>query len=157
MTETEALRIVPLEREHLDQILRIERASFTDPWTRGMFESELDIEARGYARGAMRHRHLVGYLFAILIPDEAHIGNLAVDPEDRRHGVAQELLDQLVKDAVEPGVKRVTLEVRASNHSARNFYYKNHFIDIAMRKNYYRSPVEDAIVMFRVLPEDPSV
>jgi ribosomal-protein-alanine N-acetyltransferase len=122
-----------------------------------MFESELDIEARGYARGALRHRSLVGYLFAILIPDEAHIGNLAVDPEDRRHGVAQELLDQLVKDAVEAGVKRVTLEVRSSNHNARNFYYKNHFIDIAMRKNYYRSPVEDAIVMFRVLPEDPSV
>jgi ribosomal-protein-alanine N-acetyltransferase len=157
MTETESLRIVPLGREHLDQILRIERASFTDPWTRGMFESELDIQARGYARGAMRHSHLVGYLFAVMIPDEAHIGNLAVSPEERRHGVAQELLDQLVQDAVEAGVKRVTLEVRASNHTARNFYYKNHFIDIAMRKNYYRSPVEDAIVMFRVLPEDPNV
>ena len=157
MTETEALRIVPLEREHLDQILRIERGSFSDPWTRGMFESELDIEARGYARGAMRRDQLVGYLFAVLIPDEAHVGNLAVAPEERRHGVAQELLDQLVKDAFEAGVRRVTLEVRASNHTARKFYYKNHFIDIAIRKNYYRSPVEDAIVMFRVLPEDPSV
>ena len=157
MTETEALRIVPLEREHLDQILRIERASFTDPWTRGMFESELDIEARGYARGATRRGQLVGYLFAVLIPDEAHVGNLAVAPEERRHGVAQELLDQLTKDAFEAGVRRVTLEVRASNHTARKFYYKNHFIDIAIRKNYYRSPVEDAIVMFRVLPEDPSV
>ena len=157
MTETESLRIVPLSREHLDQILAIERASFTDPWTRGMFESELDIEARGYARGAVRRRHLVGYLFAVVIPDEAHIGNLAVTPDERRHGVAQELLDQLVVDAREAGVTRVTLEVRASNHAARNFYYKNHFIDIAIRKNYYRSPVEDAIVMFRVLPEDPSV
>ncbi|HXF59636.1 MAG TPA: ribosomal protein S18-alanine N-acetyltransferase [Candidatus Saccharimonadales bacterium] len=157
MTETEAIRIVPLSREHLDQIIAIERASFTDPWTRGMFESELDIEARGYARGALRLRHLVGYLFAILIPDEAHIGNLAVTPAERRNGVAQELLDQLVKDARAAGVRRVTLEVRASNHTARKFYYKNHFIDIAIRKNYYRSPVEDAIVMYRVLPEDPSV
>jgi ribosomal-protein-alanine N-acetyltransferase len=157
VTETEALRIVPLGREHLDQIIAIERASFTDPWTRGMFESELDTEARGYARGALRLRHLVGYLFAILIPDEAHIGNLAVTPAERRNGVAQELLDQLVKDAMAAGVRRVTLEVRASNHTARKFYYKNHFIDIAMRKNYYRSPVEDAIVMYRVLPEDPSV
>jgi ribosomal-protein-alanine N-acetyltransferase len=157
VTETEALRIVPLEREHLDQIIAIERASFTDPWTRGMFESELDVEARGYARGALRRRHLVGYLFAILIPDEAHIGNLAVTPAERRNGVAQELLDQLVKDAMAAGVRRVTLEVRASNHTARKFYYKNHFIDIAIRKNYYRSPVEDAIVMYRVLPEDPSV
>ena len=157
MTETESLRIVPLSREHLDQIIAIERASFTDPWTRGMFESELDVEARGYARGALRRRNLVGYLFAILIPDEAHIGNLAVTPAERRNGVAQELLDQLVKDAMAAGVKRVTLEVRASNHGARKFYYKNHFIDIAIRKNYYRSPVEDAIVMYRVLPEDPSV
>ena len=72
-------------------------------------------------------------------------------------GVAQELLDQLVDDASAAGVTRVTLEVRASNHTARKFYYKNNFIDIAIRKNYYRSPVEDAIVMYRVLPEDPSV
>jgi [ribosomal protein S18]-alanine N-acetyltransferase len=157
VTETGALVIAPLGREHLDQILAIERASFTDPWTRGMFESELDVQARGYARGAFRRRHLAGYLFAVIIPEEAHIGNLAVAPAERRHGVAQGLLDQLVKDAREAGVNRVTLEVRASNHTARNFYYKNHFIDIAIRKNYYRSPVEDAIVMFRVLPEDPSV
>ena len=105
----------------------------------------------------MRRHHLVGYLFAVIIPDEAHVGNLAVAPAERRHGVAQELLDQLVKDGRKSGVRRVTLEVRASNHGARNFYYKNHFIDIAIRKNYYRSPVEDAIVMYRVLPEDPSV
>jgi len=157
MTETESIQIVPLSREYLDQILTIERASFTDPWTRGMFESELDVEARGYARGAVRRRHLVGYIFAVVIPDEAHVGNLAVAPAERRHGVAQELLDQLVKDAREAGVRRVTLEVRAANHTARKFYYKNHFIDIAIRKNYYRSPVEDAIVMYRVLPEDPSV
>jgi len=157
MTERSPLRIVPLSREHLDQILSIERLSFTDPWTRGMFESELDVEARGYARGAMRHGSLIGYIFAVVIPDEAHIGNLAVAPGERGRGVAQELLDQLVDDASAAGVTRVTLEVRASNHTARKFYYKNNFIDIAIRKNYYRSPVEDAIVMYRVLPEDPSV
>jgi len=158
MTEHETtFRIAPLQREHLDQIVSIERASFSDPWTRGMFESELDIEARGYARGALRGRSLVGYIFAVFIPEEAHIGNLAVAPSDRRHGVAQGLLDRLVEEALEAGVKRVTLEVRASNHTARKFYYKNRFIDIAIRKNYYRSPVEDAIVMYRVLPEDPSV
>ncbi len=157
MRDRDTLNIVPLDRAHLDQIVSIERASFSDPWTRGMFESELDVEARGYARGAVRGFRLIGYLFAVIIPDEAHVGNLAVSPEDRHHGVAQELLDQLVRDAVPAGVRRVTLEVRASNHTARKFYYKNNFIDIAIRKNYYRSPVEDAIVMYRVLPEDPSV
>jgi ribosomal-protein-alanine N-acetyltransferase len=157
VTEHDSTEVVPLQREHLDQILSIERLSFTDPWTRGMFESELDVEARGYARGAMRHRSLIGYIFAVIIPDEAHIGNLAVTPSERGRGVAQELLNQLVRDATEAGVTRVTLEVRASNRTARKFYYKNNFIDIAIRKNYYRSPVEDAIVMYRVLPEDPSV
>ncbi|HYQ88605.1 MAG TPA: ribosomal protein S18-alanine N-acetyltransferase [Candidatus Binatia bacterium] len=157
MTERDSPDVVPLQREHLDEILSIERLSFTDPWTRGMFESELDVQARGYARGAIRHRSLIGYIFAVIIPDEAHIGNLAVTPSERGRGVAQELLNQLVHDATEAGVTRVTLEVRASNHTARKFYYKNNFIDIAIRKNYYRSPVEDAIVMYRVLPEDPSV
>ena len=156
MTDRDTLHVAPLDRAHLDQIVSIERASFSDPWTRGMFESELDVEARGYARGVLRGARLIGYLFAVIIPDEAHVGNLAVSPEERRHGVAQQLLDQLVLDAVPAGVRRVTLEVRSSNHMARKFYYKNNFIDIAIRKNYYRSPVEDAIVMYRVLPEDPS-
>lgn len=157
MTENDAVRIVPLAGEHLDEIVSIERASFSDPWTRGMFESELDVKARGYARGAVRRRNLIGYLFAVIIPDEAHIGNLAVHPSERRQGIAQLLLDELMREGAEAGVKRVTLEVRASNHTARKFYYKNNFIDIAIRKNYYRSPVEDAIVMYRVLPGDPSV
>ncbi|TMQ49304.1 MAG: ribosomal-protein-alanine N-acetyltransferase [Candidatus Eisenbacteria bacterium] len=156
MNEDDSLRIVPLSREHLDQILPIERASFSDPWTRGMFESELDQEPQGYVRGMLRRGTVIGYVFAVFIPDEAHIGNLAVAPWERRSGIAQRLLDQLVRDASNEEIKRVTLEVRASNHGARKFYYKNSFIDIAIRKNYYRSPVEDAIVMFRVLPEDPS-
>ena len=157
MTREDPVRIVPLGNGHLDQIVTIERASFSDPWTRGMFESELDVAARGYARGVERLGNLIGYLFAVFIPDEAHIGNLAVHPTERRHGIAQGLLDELVRDAAKAGVRRMTLEVRASNSAARKFYYKNHFIDIAIRKNYYRSPVEDAILMYRVLPEDPSV
>ena len=157
MSEASEIRVEPLSPEHLDEVLLVERASFTDPWTRGMFESELDVAARGYARVGMRLGRLVGYLFAVVIPDEAHIGNLAVHPEARRGGIAQLLLDELIRDARRVGVRRVTLEVRESNQPARKFYYKNDFIDIAIRKNYYRSPVEDAIVMYRVLPEDPSV
>jgi len=151
------IRVVPLAKEHLDDVVRIERASFTDPWTRGMFESELDVAARGYARAAVRTGRLLGYLLAVLIPDEAHLGNLAVHPDARRQGIARLLLDELLRDARRAGVRRITLEVRESNREARKFYYKNDFIDVAIRKNYYRSPVEDAIVMYRVLPEDPSV
>jgi ribosomal-protein-alanine N-acetyltransferase len=152
----EPVRIRPLTVARLDEVLAIERVSFSDPWSREMFRSELMIGGGTYARLAERDGALVGYLCAVLVADEAHVGNLAVDPSERRQGVAQLLLDDLVEAARSRGARRVTLEVRESNENARKFYYKNEFIDIAIRKNYYRNPSEDAIVMLRTLPEGPS-
>jgi ribosomal-protein-alanine N-acetyltransferase len=152
---TEAIRIAPLTLAHLDRVVEIERRSFTDPWTRGMFRSELEPPNPTYCRAAFRGETLVGYLLAILITEEAHLGNLAVHPDARHQGVAQELLNDLLATCQETRIVRVTLEVRESNEIARKFYYKNRFIDIAIRKNYYRNPSEDAIVMLRSLPEGP--
>jgi ribosomal-protein-alanine N-acetyltransferase len=153
---TEAVRVVPLTPAHLDRVVEIERGSFTDPWTRGMFRSELELEDHTYCRAALRGETLVGYLLAILVPNEAHLGNVAVHPGFRHQGVAQSLLADLLETCAKVGVERVTLEVRESNEIARKFYYKNGFIDGAIRKNYYRNPMEDAIVMLRVLPEVPT-
>jgi [ribosomal protein S18]-alanine N-acetyltransferase len=149
------VRVRPLTTSRLDEVLAIERVSFSDPWSREMFRSELEIGGGTYARFAERDGALIGYLCAVLVEDEAHVGNLAVDPAERRSGVAQMLLDDLVEAGRKVGAKRVTLEVRETNQIARNFYYKNDFIDVAIRKNYYRNPVEDAIVMLRSLPEGP--
>ena len=149
------LLLEPFTAAHLDEVLEIERLSFTDPWTRGMFRSELEVASHTYGRVAVEGGRVVGYLLAVLLPDEAHLGNLAVHPRSRRRGVAQRLLDDLVQSSRKQGVRRLTLEVRASNESARKFYSNNEFIDIAIRKNYYRNPVEDAIVMLCGLPEDP--
>ena len=142
--------------DRIDEVLEIERVSFSDPWSREMFRSELEVGGGTYARVAERDRILVGYLLAVMVADEAHLGNLAVRPSERRSGVGQRLLDDLLDASRERGVGRVTLEVRESNQIARKFYYENKFIDIAMRKNYYRNPVEDAIVMLRSLREDSS-
>ncbi len=150
------LEIRPLTVSHLDEVLAIERAAFSDPWSREMFRSEILVGGGTYARIAERDGVLVGYLCAVLVSDEAHVGNLAVAPSERRRGVAQRLLDDLVAAARSRRARRVTLEVRESNENARKFYYKNDFIDVAIRKNYYRNPTEDAIVMLRTLPEGPS-
>jgi ribosomal-protein-alanine N-acetyltransferase len=104
-----------------------------------MFRSELEVGGGTTARIAERGKTLVGYLLAVLIIDEAHLGNLAVDPSERRSGVGQRLLNDLLGTAQERGIARLTLEVRESNQIARKFYYRNEFIDVAMRKNYYRS------------------
>ena len=148
-----AIRILPLTMERVDEVLEIEKLSFTDPWSREMFRSELEIGGGTYARMALREGMLVGYLLAVLIEDEAHLGNLAVHPSERRSGVGQRLLDDLLETALGSGITRITLEVRRSNENARKFYLRNDFIDVAMRKNYYRNPHEDAIVMLRSLRE----
>lgn len=156
MTTTEQVRIVPITTERVEELVAIERRVFSDPWTRGMFRSELEIAAGTHARGALVGDKLVAYSFAVLVADEAHLGNLAVDPGFRRKGIAQTLLLDLLTEARKLGVRRVTLEVRESNDVARKFYARNGFVDIAIRKSYYRNPVEDAIVMLLVLPGGPS-
>ena len=151
-----SVRIAPLTVDLLDQVVPIERLSFSDPWSREMFRSELLIGGGTYARVAERAGAVIGYLLAVLVVDEAHLGNLAVHPSERRSGVGQMLLDDLMETARKRGIHKVTLEVRESNQNARKFYYDNDFIDVAMRKNYYRNPVEDAIVMLRSLREGSS-
>jgi len=152
------IRVVPITLDILPEVVEIERRCFSDPWSRAMFLSEIEVGGGTYARGALVAdkqgvERLVGYSFAVLVMDEAHLGNLAVDPGYRRKGVAQRLLGDLITEARREGVRRITLEVRESNVHARTFYARNGFIDIAMRKSYYQKPVEDAIVMLLMLPE----
>jgi len=148
------IRIAPMSIARIGEIVAIERLVFSDPWSPEMFRSELELGGGTYARAAERDGRVLGYLCAVLVADEAHLGNLAVHPGEQRSGVGQLLLDDLLRAATRHGVARLTLEVRESNEIARNFYRKNEFIDVAIRKNYYRSPVEDAIVMLRGLPGD---
>ena len=156
MTYVDQIRIVPITTSHLDEIVAMERRCFSDPWTRGMFRSEIELAGGTYARAAILGEALAGYSFAVIVADEAHLGNLAVDPGYRRRGIAQALLLDLLTAARSQGIRRVTLEVRESNSIARNFYARNGFVDIAIRKSYYRNPVEDAIVMLLMLPGGPS-
>lgn len=145
------LRIGTLTIARIGEVLEIEQLSFTDPWSREMFRSELEVGGGTYARMAERDGRLLGYSLAVLVADEAHLGNLAVHPDARGAGVGQALLDDLLHVAEKRRATRLTLEVRESNEGARKFYYRNGFIDVAIRKNYYRNPVEDAIVMLRSL------
>ena len=145
------LRIGTLTIARIDEVLEIEKLSFSDPWSREMFRSELEVGGGTYARMAERDGRLLGYSLAVLVVDEAHLGNLAVHPDARGAGVGQALLDDLLAVSEKRRATRLTLEVRESNERARKFYYRNGFIDVASRKNYYRNPVEDAIVMLRSL------
>ena len=137
----------------IDDILRIESISFTNPWTREMYLSELehrDVSFFYIARDAVGEA--IGFCSWWLILDEVHINNLAVLPEHRRGGVASALLERVLTEGAGRGARRATLEVRRSNNAALKLYEKFGFRVTAVRRSYYTRPDEDALVLWREAP-----
>jgi len=134
----------------LDEVLEIEEASFTNPWTRSMFEQEL-------LNPGVSHLYVLrsgqGQVAAFcvdwIVADELHINNLAVRPECRGMGAGRLLLESVFGRAVALGARRATLEVRRSNAAALKLYERLGFSVAAIRKNYYDHPVEDALILWR--------
>lgn len=134
----------------LDDVLRIEAMTFSRPWTREMYLSELehrDVSRVYLARDAVGEA--IGFCSCWQILDEVHINNLAVLPERRRTGVASALLMRVLADGAARGAHRATLEVRRSNHAALALYERFGFVVTGVRKGYYSNPDEDALVLWR--------
>ena len=148
--------IEPLTLADVDDVLALEEAAFTNPWTRAMYLAELQNPTVSYcylARDA--GRRAVGFCSFWRVLDELHINNLAVLPELRRAGVGSMLLEFVLKKGVEIGATRATLEVRRSNDPARRLYEQHGFTVAGVRAAYYSKPVEDALVLWREKLQDP--
>jgi ribosomal-protein-alanine N-acetyltransferase len=134
----------------LDDVLAIEEASFTNPWTREMYLAELENEGVSYVYLARNvEREAAGFCSFWRVVDELHINNLAVLPQHRRVGVATALLQHIFQEGARLGAGRATLEVRRSNDPARILYERFGFFVAGTRRGYYTKPVEDAIVLWR--------
>ena len=90
---------------------------------------------------------VLGFAAFYRIIDEAELRNIAVDPEHQRQGVGRALLGEASKRLMEAGAKRILLEVRPSNKAALGLYYSAGFGLRSLRKDYYRDPQEDALVL----------
>jgi ribosomal-protein-alanine N-acetyltransferase len=130
----------------IPRILKIEIMSFSTPWTEMAFLNEI-YNLASINKVAVYGNEIVGYICANCIIDEGHILNIAVHPDMRQRGIANALLEKVVDGLSEKGCKSLYLEVRASNISAIRFYEKYGFVSVGIRKNYYTSPKEDAVVM----------
>jgi len=148
------LFIERMRPDDLDDVLAIERASFSMPWSRGAFlyEIEQNRVARCYVmREAER---LVGYICVWEVADEMHITNIAVHPAARRRGIGRGLLGSVLDDARRRSMRLVVLEVRPSNVEARALYETFGFQVVGRRRGYYYDTGEDALVMETVLTDD---
>lgn len=142
------VEIVPMAREHLDQAAALEERCFPeDPWSRRLFEEALESENTAALVARTEDGAVMGYLVCTVILDEGNVDNIAVAPEVRRQGVARSLLEVFHGFARETGLRWLTLEVRPSNEGAVSLYREMGYAEAGRRKNYYRKPREDAIIM----------
>jgi ribosomal-protein-alanine N-acetyltransferase len=138
-----------LEESDIDDVLSIEQASFTNPWTRQMFLWELQNVGVSYAFVLRTPEwHVAAFCTIWVVLDEIHINNVAVRPECRRQGVGRALLGFVFRLGAGLGARRATLEVRRSNVAALKLYEKLGFYVAGARTNYYTNPVEDALVLW---------
>lgn len=125
------------------EVAQMEGNSFADAWTEAMVADSL----------AQKYNHLwiaendagmpYGYLLANVLGDETELLRVAVNPECRKDGIGQLLMDAYLTFARTVAVRGL-LEVRHGNDAARHLYEKNGYHLLACRKNYYKHPDEDA-------------
>jgi ribosomal-protein-alanine N-acetyltransferase len=139
-----------LDEADLDQVLEVEEASFTNPWTRQMFLWELQNVGVSYGYVLRTPEWPVAAFCTIwVVLDEIHVNNIAVRPECRGGGVGRALLEFVLRLGAGLGARKATLEVRRSNVAALKLYERLGFAVAGVRKNYYANPVEDALVLWK--------
>lgn len=139
-----------LEPKDISAILRIQASSpETAQWHRSAYEDIGNAGARCWV--AEDQGRLRGFLVARVTTGEMEVLNLAVAADARRKGIGGALLQEAISWGEEMGARRVFLEVRAGNSTARQFYERNGFVPSGIRPKYYRDPVEAALVLSTVL------
>ncbi len=142
------VRIEKMIKSHINEVLAVENTSFTIPWARKSFESELENEIAVYLVAKIDDK-VVGYAGFHKVLDEGFITNIAVLKDFRNNGVGSMLLNELIREAYEDEIFSITLEVRKSNIIAQNLYSKYGFVEAGIRKGYYSDNGEGAVIMWR--------
>ena len=140
------MKIVTMPADHVSQVAALEAVCFIDPWSEKSVASELNNPLSLWLV-ALDGDRVAGYVGSQSVLGESDMMNVAVHPDYRRQGIAEQLCLALVEALKEKGNHCLTLEVRSSNEPAKALYEKLGFGQIGLRKNYYRNPREDALIL----------
>ena len=140
------MMIEVMNSDHVAQIAALEKICFSDPWSERSIASELDNKLAFWLVAA-EGEQVAGYIGSQTVLDETDMMNVAVHPDFRRQGIAEALVNELVENLKKMGSHCLTLEVRTSNAPAISLYEKLGFHEIGRRRNYYRNPREDALIL----------
>lgn len=144
------MKITEMKQCHVAQVAQLEARCFSDPWSEQSIASELPNDL-SFWLVAEEDGVVVGYIGSQTVFPESDMMNVAVHPDYRRRGIGAILVEALIAQLRIWDCKSLTLEVRASNESAIALYEKLGFEQAGLRKNYYRNPKEDALIMRKLL------
>ena len=137
---------VRMNESHVKAVAELEKLCFFEPWSENSVASELKNKLALWLV-AEEDGRVAGYIGSQTCGDESDVMNVAVHPDFRRRGIAEALINDLVEQLNAIGSHCLTLEVRASNVPAISLYEKLGFTEVGRRKNYYRNPKEDALIL----------
>jgi [ribosomal protein S18]-alanine N-acetyltransferase len=141
------IEMTRMRRRHLRKVLSIEAQVYPRPWSASLFLSEISQRSSRTYLVAKYEGEVVGYAGMMFTGREAHVTNIAVDPEWHGQKVGTRLLLTIVTEAMARGCETISLEVRVSNRIAQSLYEKFGFAVAGVRKGYYIETNEDALVM----------
>ena len=140
---TEIRRII---ENDIEAIAALESEIFSDAWSAKSIKETYENQ-NACILGAYKECALAGYVIFYYVLDEGEIARIAVSPQYRRQGVADQIFAGLLDFCAEKSIERILLDVRISNEPAIAFYRKSGFVEDGIRKNFYENPKEDALLM----------
>lgn len=143
-----------MTREDMPQVLRIETNCFSDPYLEAQYVYELEDNPCAYLYVIEENKEIVGFIDFWITFESCQLCKIAVDSKYQRVGYGYQLMEYMVEVAQQQNCEIIFLEVRKSNNTAITFYKNLEFIELNVRKNYYKNPQEDAIVFGKVVIGD---
>ncbi|MFV0497214.1 MAG: ribosomal protein S18-alanine N-acetyltransferase [Candidatus Fimivivens sp.] len=140
-------KVLPVTSAYIPAIAEVEKACFAQPWSVQSIATELAKENAAMFVALKSKDQVVGWAGLEYICGEGNVTNVAVLPQERRHGVGEALTRTLLSEAINLSLDWLMLEVRVSNVTAISLYRNLGFEPVGIRPNFYDSPREDALLM----------
>ncbi len=140
------MQIYKMTIDDAAELATVDKLCFAVPWSEQSFREEAENSVARYFV-AREDNKIIGYGGVWLVQGEGQISNIAVLPEYRRGKVASKILEKIIEECAE--AEQIVLEVRESNNGAIALYEGFGFEACGIRKNFYHSPIESAVVMVK--------
>lgn len=140
------MTVIRMKEAHIPQIAQLETVCFSEPWSENALRDTLE-DPKAVFFAAVEENTVLGYAGMHDIIGEGYVDNIAVFPEHRGKGIGEALTKALMDYSRDAGLDFLSLEVRAGNVPAVSLYQKLGMKEEGRRKNFYRHPIEDALIM----------